>query len=290
MNIQNVSFGYKNGFVLQDVSFTLPNPSIFGLIGPNGAGKTTLFSILSGILKPSSGTFVYSEKPGLLLQNNALYKEATGRENLQLFCKINRISPNQVSTALEVVEIDSLTANRKYKEYSQGQKQRLLIARAFLTPSKLILLDEPFNAVDLPTMLILKNSIKSIVATEQKTVVISSHHLREIDDLIDSGIILNKGRVIHQFGLLNNVAQPLAITVYVDGQPDRLCSYLLANKYLFRKQQNQISITCSATSPAWPIIRFCEETGIALKRIEYGESLENMLINRLNADNEHASN
>ena len=284
MEVKDVCFSFNHKTLLHQVSFQLPNPAIFGLIGPNGAGKTTLLSILAGIRKPQSGAFLYEEKPGLLLQNTSLYEEATGKQNLAIFCTISGVDPHQIPHALNLVQIDTLTSHKKYKTYSQGLKQRLLIARAFLSPAKLILLDEPFNAVDVPTMIILKKSIRTIATDEQKTIVISSHHLKEIDELLTSGIILNKGKVIHQFTHADQITSVDTLSLYINGDADRLCTYLLATGYRFTRYSDRVSL--SGSLPIWPVIQFCEQGCIAIKRLEYGPSLEDLFVTLLEAHHE----
>ena len=185
MQIDNLVHRYDNKTVLDIPFLEFPQNSIFGLTGPNGAGKTTLISLISNILSVQQGTITKQNTCGLLLQNTSLYSEMTGVQNLDYFCKINNINKNCIKDVLRLVQIDTQTALKKFKSLSQGNKQRLLIARAFLTNAEVILLDEPFNAVDVPTMRLMKEAIKNFSEASKKKnnhLITSSKRNRRLDN------------------------------------------------------------------------------------------------------------
>ena len=195
MQARNVSFTYGPTLVLDDVSLHLQPGTVYGLVGPNGSGKTTLLSILAGILKPNAGTVTGIAAPGLALQVTFFYEHLTGYENLELACRERGISTERIESALEAVDFWRETAVKKVKHYSVGLRQRLSIARSLLTDSPLLLLDEPFAGMDPASMDAFKAAIQADVAARGTTVIISSHLLRDVDDLVDVALVLREGRL-----------------------------------------------------------------------------------------------
>ncbi|WP_116105104.1 ATP-binding cassette domain-containing protein [Lewinella sp. IMCC34191] len=196
MKINNLSFGYGNTLIFEDVTIELAAGKIYGLIGPNGVGKTTLLSILAGIQRKYGGSVEGIDKPGLLLQNTSFYDNLTGAENLRLVCYEKGIDPRRVEEALRWVAIPPDLSVQKFSTYSQGYRQRLGIARSLLTDSPLVLLDEPFTAVDVDTIGALKKAIVQYVSETNRTIMLSSHQLREIEDILDLTLLVKDHTLI----------------------------------------------------------------------------------------------
>lgn len=125
-----------------------------------------------------------------------MYEEASGRENLELFCIQARMPLENIDYVLHLVGVDQKNANKAYKNYSQGYKQRLLLARSFLPRKGLIILDEPFTNVDVDTIKIIKRAIDTLVCQNEVVVILSSHQLREIEDVVDEVIFVSDGKVV----------------------------------------------------------------------------------------------
>ncbi|MEM6297763.1 MAG: ABC transporter ATP-binding protein [Bacteroidota bacterium] len=196
IEVKNISYAYKGNIVFDDTSFSLHPNRIYGLIGENGAGKTTLISMLANILKPQSGEITNINRVGLLLQGVGFYQNLSVTENLELFASEKGLKANRIEELLELTGFPVDQPQKNYKKLSQGYKQRLAIIQSFLTDGNLVLLDEPFSTVDLPTVRVLKKSIKRFVATTQKTVLISSHQLKEVSDLLDETLLIKAQKVI----------------------------------------------------------------------------------------------
>ena len=175
IQVTDLTYAYGRTVVLKNVHFTLRPARIYGLIGENGSGKTTLLSLLAGILRPRSGQLEHVRRPGLLLQGTGFYDNLSVRDNLRLFALEAGISGLTIEAVLEFTGYPPERYETPYRVLSQGYKQRLAIARSFLTDGNLILLDEPFTAVDLPTIRSLKKAILDYVHATGKTVLISSH-------------------------------------------------------------------------------------------------------------------
>ena len=193
--VHNIGLSYADKVILVVARFIVRAGRIYGLIGENGSGKTTLISLLSGILQLQSGRITNIIQPGLLLQGVGFYQELSAYENLQLFAYEKGLPIHQVDEVLNVTGFSASFFGQKYKNLSQGYKQRLSIARSFLTEGNLVLLDDPFTAVDLPTIRVLKQAIKRYVKETKRTILISSHMLKEVSDLLDETLLLKDRQI-----------------------------------------------------------------------------------------------
>lgn len=197
-----------NGHVeaLKGVSFDVAAGEIFGFLGPNGAGKTTTVRILSGQMDPTSGRAVVAgrEVPGdrsalhgligVLFENQNLYEEMTGRENLRLFCDLYRQPQSRVQELLERVEM-APKADERVKKYSKGMKQRIAFARALLPQPKVLFLDEPTSGLDPASAVRLREVVRDL-SRIGTTVFITTHNMEEADQLCDRVAIINEGCIV----------------------------------------------------------------------------------------------
>ncbi|HOO73684.1 MAG TPA: ATP-binding cassette domain-containing protein [Tepiditoga sp.] len=187
--IKNLTFGYSEGKnIFKNFNFTLGGNEIISVLGPSGCGKTTLIKIISGIIKNYSGSiFIDNEKIdnrintiALIPQNYGLLKWKTVYENIELVYKIKKIKPDKekIIKISEKLEIKNILG--KYPEYiSGGQKQRAAIARAFLTDPQLMLMDEPFSALDEFTREKIQNLFLKLRSEKKIPTVIITHSIEE---------------------------------------------------------------------------------------------------------------
>lgn len=157
--IESVSKEIRGSVILKDVDLELCSGTIYGLQGPNGSGKTMLIRLIAGLIRPSSGKVCidgkqlgkvidFPDSMGLLIENPAFLPGYTGADNLELLAGIQmKIGTPEIRQALRTVGLDP-DDKRKFRKYSLGMKQRLGIAAAIMEKPMLILLDEPFNALD----------------------------------------------------------------------------------------------------------------------------------------------
>ncbi len=191
---------------VQDVSFAVPEGEIFGLLGPNGAGKTTSIRMLTGQLRPTSGTArvagydVVRERQalksqiGVVFEYQNLYERMTGRENLLLAARLFGCDLRRVGEILEKVELQQ-RANETIRNYSNGMKQRLLIARALIHDPRILFLDEPTKGLD-PTAGRQIRSLVKDLAGRGVTVLLTTHYMEEADQLCQRVAFLCEGRIV----------------------------------------------------------------------------------------------
>jgi ABC-type multidrug transport system ATPase subunit len=198
---QNLTFAYNQSPAVNDVSLSIADGSIFGFVGPNGAGKSTTIKLLLGLLTPQSGSVqifgmdmqrhrtTLLRSIGSLVETPSLYPHLTGEENLEVVRKIHRVPKNTIAKVLSDVGLAS-AVGKKVKEYSLGMKQRLGIALSLLHSPRLLILDEPINGLDPEGILEFRTFLRSLVSENGVTVLLSSHILSELEQVVtDVGII-----------------------------------------------------------------------------------------------------
>lgn len=191
---------------LDSVTFSVHQGEIFGFLGPNGAGKTTTLRILTGQLRPTSGTArvmgfdVVADrralKPliGVVFEYQNLYQRLSARDNLNFTARLYGVSQDRVEAILEKVGLQD-RAGDSLKKYSNGMKQRLLIARALLHRPKVLFLDEPTRGLD-PAMAQSIRSIITLLAEAGMTIFLTTHYMEEADQLCSRVAILDLGRMV----------------------------------------------------------------------------------------------
>jgi ABC-2 type transport system ATP-binding protein len=206
IEVQNLTRNYNGLRAVDGISFSVEPGEIFGFLGPNGAGKTTTIKMLTGQLRPTSGEAnvmgcdVVDErerlKPqiGVVFDSQNIYERSSGRDNLLFYARLYRIKQARVDEVLAQVGLVD-RARHKVKDYSNGMKQRLVIARALLHKPKVLFLDEPTRGLD-PNV---ARGIRSIVVDLVKhgmTVFLTTHYMEEADRLSDRVAIIDQGCIV----------------------------------------------------------------------------------------------
>ena len=192
------------------LSLSVPEGSVYGFIGPNGAGKSTTMKMLLGLVKPNSGSIRLLGKSmtqqnrlsllrqtGSLIESPACYGHLTGEENLQILAELKNVPERNIDRVLEIVELTD-SRRRKVQQYSLGMRQRLGIAQALLGNPKLLILDEPTNGLDPSGIQQMRNLIKDMPNRCGATVLISSHLLGEMEQMVDQVGIINHGQLLFE--------------------------------------------------------------------------------------------
>jgi ABC-2 type transport system ATP-binding protein len=203
---------YGDVVAVSKLDLTVPTGSIFGLLGPNGAGKTTIIGTLLGLIRADSGDIrLFGEatdgssdaavrRIGAIMETPAFYPYLSGRDNLRYFQGISGgQDPEEVDQLLDLVNLTD-RADARFLTYSLGMKHRLGIAYSMLGDPDLLLLDEPTNGLDPAGMAEVRELIKTL-GDGERTVLLASHLLNEVEQVCDSVAILSKGRLIARGGV-----------------------------------------------------------------------------------------
>jgi ABC-2 type transport system ATP-binding protein len=189
------------------LSFTVEPGSVTGFLGPNGAGKTTTLRMLLGLVSPDAGTATiggrsYAELPepashvGAVLEATSFHPARSGRDHLRVYCTISGYRLARADQALELVGLTE-AGRRAVRGYSLGMRQRLALATALLGDPPVLVLDEPANGLDPEGIAWMRRLLRGF-ADDGRTVLVSSHVLSEVQQLVDQVVIVNNGRLVRQ--------------------------------------------------------------------------------------------
>jgi ABC-2 type transport system ATP-binding protein len=194
--------------VVSRVSFELAPSEIFGFLGPNGAGKTTTIRMLTGLVRPDSGTVEIcgfdlrrrfeqaARRIGAIIESPDLYRFLTGRENLEVFARmLGGGARRQIPELARLVALEQRLDDR-VSTYSLGMRQRLGIAQALLGEPRVLILDEPANGLDPAGIREMRQLVRSLARNRGIAVFVSSHLLPEVELLCDRVAILHRGRIL----------------------------------------------------------------------------------------------
>jgi ABC-2 type transport system ATP-binding protein len=212
VEVKNLVKNYGSFCAVKDVSFDVYQNDVFGFLGPNGAGKSTTIRTLLSLISPTSGTinlfgksiiedrnYILS-KIGCIVEKPDFYKYLSAQKNLELFARISgkEIKKSKIN---ELIDFVGLTGREKDKVsgFSHGMKQRLGIAQTLLHDPELIILDEPTTGLDPQGIIDIRKLILQLKNEKNKTVIISSHILSEIELIANRMIIINNGKIIVLF-------------------------------------------------------------------------------------------
>jgi ABC-2 type transport system ATP-binding protein len=193
---------YGRRVAVDRLDLVLPRGGVIGFLGPNGAGKTTTMAMLLGLVRPSGGDGAvlgaplgdpgaYLHRVGALIEEPAFYPALTGRENLELLATLADHDPASVPALLARVGLAGRGDDR-FRGYSMGMRQRLGIAAALLGDPELLILDEPANGLD-PAGIREMWRLVGRLGGEERTVLVSSHVVRELEDVCDRLVVMDRG-------------------------------------------------------------------------------------------------
>lgn len=206
----NLTKTYKNTNVVSGLNLNVKKGQIYGFLGQNGAGKTTTLRMILGLIKPSNGEVkLFDEinpsreiykKIGSIIEYPGFYSNLTGEENLEIHRRMMEIENKEyIKEALESAGLDlSSIKNKKVKNYSLGMKQRLGLARALLNKPELLILDEPTNGLDPIGIKNMRETLINLCKNKGITILISSHLLSEIEQLVTEIAIIHKGKLLEE--------------------------------------------------------------------------------------------
>ena len=206
---------YKEVLAVSDFSAQVLSGRVTGFLGPNGAGKSTALRCLLGLVNPTSGAAQinggpYSalhdpiKKVGAVLDSRGFHPGLTAMQNLKVMASASGIDFGRISEVLKVVDLEGAT-NKRTKGFSLGMKQRLSLAIAMLGDPEILILDEPANGLD-PIGIVWLREFLQKLASEGRTILVSSHQLAEMQNTVDDVLIINKGVLVAQ-GTIEEIRQ-----------------------------------------------------------------------------------
>ena len=205
ISVEKISKSYGSQKALDAVSFAIQKGEIVGFLGPNGAGKSTMMKILTTYLRPSGGTAEVNgfsvadaekgvqKSVGYLPENNPLYLEMYVKEYLAFNAEIYKTDKNRIATVIQKTGLTS-EAHKKIGQLSKGYRQRVGLATALLHDPEVLILDEPTTGLDPNQLIEIRELIKSL--GKEKTVLLSTHIMQEVEAICDRVIIIDKGAIV----------------------------------------------------------------------------------------------
>ena len=214
IKLEKISLSFEKRLILENISFNLNQGQILGLLGPNGVGKSTIFNIITGLLKPNFGSIIINNedvvdypialrsskfKIGYVPQYGGYFHDLTLLENLKAIGEIQiqdlKARNSKIESLISQFELDN-AVDIPAKFLSGGQKKKLVIALALLSDPKVLLLDEPFAALDVLTIKMLKELIVNLQTQNNLSVCICDHQARDLLSCVDIAIILSNCKII----------------------------------------------------------------------------------------------
>lgn len=277
------TYGVKNA--VSELSFTAPAGKVTGFLGPNGAGKTTTFRCLLGLAEPTSGAALidggaYRDLPsprrhvGAVLESAGFHPARTGRNHLRVIARAAGIDAARVAPLLELVGL-SAAADRRVGGYSLGMRQRLGLASAMLGDPEVMVLDEPANGLD-PEGVSWVRHLLRIWADDGRTVVVSSHLLAEVAQVVDRVVIIHEGTLVAETDIADLRAN--RVIVRVDRTDPMLSALRAAGADYDLLADGAISIAGRDTAEIGGIAARAGVIVTELTRPSAGETLEAMFM------------
>ena len=214
LTITDLSKSYGDRLILDHLNLTINAGEVYGLLGPNGAGKSTIFNLITGLISPNYGSIsINSEKVndfpiyqraikfkiGFVPQYGGYFHDLTVYENLkaisELTIKNQSYRNEKINSLISQFELDSIT-DIKADFLSGGQKKKLVIAMALISEPKILLLDEPFAALDILTIKIFQKIIVNLQTKFSISIILCDHQARDLLACVDTAAIINNGKVI----------------------------------------------------------------------------------------------
>ncbi len=227
IEVKHLSKFFGEQAAVNDISFEIGKGEIVAFLGPNGAGKSTTMKMITGYIPPSSGLIKVNDITvdvddletrkiiGYLPENNPLYLDMYVKEYLHFVGSIYKISQlkNRVKEMIQMVGLE-LEQHKKIGALSKGYKQRVGLAQAFIHDPKVLILDEPTSGLDPNQLVEIRELIKTI--GKEKTIMLSTHIMQEVEAICDRVIIINKGKIVANNNQQYLDSRPEVQTIYIE--------------------------------------------------------------------------
>ena len=292
LSVNGLCKDYGKAHVLKNVTLDIPSGSIFGLVGRNGAGKTTLMRIITGLAKPTSGTYSISgissddknilnvrRRIGSIIESPAVYKNMSAYDNIKLqYINLGMTSFDDIPDLLELVDLKG-TGKKKAGKFSLGMKQRLGIAVALCGKPDILILDEPINGLDPQGIIQMREILLKINKERHTTILISSHILEELSKLATHYAFIENGEILQTLSsseLMSRVKKSARLKV---SSVDPLCP-VFDSENIDYKLEGEDTVDIFSDMTASHIASLAERAGVEILSItENNESLEGYFMN-----------
>ena len=300
LSIDKITKFYGPIRALHEVSFEVPEGSVFGILGPNGSGKTTLLGIIMDILKVTSGNYLWKGQPGsakmrqhigTLLETPNFYHYLSGQKNLRIAAEVKQKGKEDIEKVLHLVNLWQ-RKNSKFNTYSLGMKQRLAIASTLLGNPDILVFDEPTNGLDPAGIAEIRELIKQL-NRQGKTIIMASHILDEVEKVCTHVAIIQKGELKAVKPVREMVAAREHDNMIIEIAGDDLVSLQQAVQQIdgiieIQVLDHHLQLVCMANVTAKEINRFCFEKGIVLSQLNVKRrSLETTFLEMTGTKSEH---
>lgn len=281
---------------LQDVSFSIPANTIFGLLGPNGAGKTTLIRIITRIFAPDGGEVVYNGRAmesfeladiGYMPEEKGMYKKMKVGEHLIYLARLKGM-PKKVAREKIQHWLDKLQAgdwwNKKIEDLSKGMQQKVQFISTVIHEPKLLILDEPFSGLDPVNADMIKNEIYQL-HERGTTILFSTHRMEQVEEICDSIVLINKGKVIIS-GNVKEIKMQFREHKYILGFDNEITLESNAHYNVLERKENNFIIQLHENIKRNSVLQ--QFTGGGNDIVHFEEiypSLHDIFIKLVNADN-----
>jgi ABC-2 type transport system ATP-binding protein len=211
IKVEELTKEYRHFTAVKRLSFSAEPGQVTGFLGPNGAGKTTTISMILGLAEPSGGRALVAGKPfrelenpasavGAVLAGGAFHDGRSARASLLATCAAAGLPASRVDEVLELAGIADVP-DRRVGKFSLGMRQRLSLAQALLGDPQVLILDEPANGLDPEGIIWLRETLRGLAHDHGKTVFLSSHILSEMQETVDSVVVIAEGQLVSEFGV-----------------------------------------------------------------------------------------
>lgn len=276
LSTRNLHKEYGRITAVNQLNLNISKGTVFGLLGPNGSGKTTTLGMILGVTSPTSGDFLWFDKPanhehrkriGSILEKPNFYPNFSAYKNLELACLIKDAPNSRIDEVLEQVGLIE-RSHDPFRTYSLGMKQRLAIGSALLSHPEVLILDEPTNGLDPKGIAEIRQLIIDI-AQSGKTIILASHLLDEVQKVCSEFCILQKGNLIYQGRVDADFNEDLLVEIEhhdlmsLSSAMERF-PYYISHRLL----KDKIEVQCQSNTNASDVNRYLVEHGIYISHLQ----------------------
>lgn len=290
LKVENISKSYNGNKVVDQISFELDNPQIFGLIGTNGAGKTTTIRMILGILAIDEGNISWDGKKisreninfGYLPEERGIYPKTLIKNQLLYFAKLKGMNEKEAIKSInywaEKLEISEYL-NKTAEQLSKGNQQKVQILSSFVHNPKLLVLDEPFSGLDPVNTEVLKNVIKELIE-KGIYIVFSSHQMAVVEEFCNQILILDRGKTIVK-GKIQDIKNSYERTKLIINSNENI-DKIISEYNIIRNVENEYELKLNDESEGKVILKKLVENNININKFELARpSLHEIFIKKV---------